>query len=70
MPYALANSGLLVGSCALLGSAVASTWTLDMLVDCARGTGRDTFELVGHAAFGDLGRKATVLLLGRASLGF
>lgn len=35
-------------------------WTLSMLVDCARATGRDSFELVGHAAYGEVSRKVTI----------
>mmetsp|Transcript_28257 Transcript_28257/g.51004 ORF Transcript_28257/g.51004 Transcript_28257/m.51004 type:complete len:697 (-) Transcript_28257:180-2270(-) len=63
LPYAMSQCGLVFGTISLLVAAVASAWTLDMLVDCARATGRDSFELVGHAAFGEFSRKATVALV-------
>lgn len=63
LPYAMSQCGLLLGTVLLVASAAASTWTLDMLVDCARATGRGTFELIGHAAFGRQGRTATILLV-------
>eukprot|EP00929_Paragymnodinium_shiwhaense_P071413 TRINITY_DN36304_c0_g7_i1.p1 TRINITY_DN36304_c0_g7~~TRINITY_DN36304_c0_g7_i1.p1 ORF type:complete len:682 (-),score=90.11 TRINITY_DN36304_c0_g7_i1:143-2110(-) len=63
LPYAMSQCGLVFGTITLLISAAASTWTLDMLVDCARCTGRDTFELIGHAAFGEFGRKVTIMLV-------
>ena len=40
LPYAMSNCGFVLGTFALLVSAAASAWTLDMLVDCARRTGR------------------------------
>eukprot|EP00448_Togula_jolla_P028673 CAMPEP_0170625372 /NCGR_PEP_ID=MMETSP0224-20130122/30722_1 /TAXON_ID=285029 /ORGANISM="Togula jolla, Strain CCCM 725" /LENGTH=613 /DNA_ID=CAMNT_0010951939 /DNA_START=29 /DNA_END=1870 /DNA_ORIENTATION=- len=63
LPYAMTQCGLVLGTIALLVSGVASAWTLDMLVDCARSTGRDTFDLIGHAAFGEVSRKLTSILL-------
>jgi len=63
LPYAMSQCGILFGTIALLASALASGWTLDMLVECARSTGRDTFELVGHAAFGEGIRKFTVVVI-------
>lgn len=63
LPYAMSQSGLALGTMALLLSGVASGWTLEMLVECARSTGRDTFELVGHAAFGEPGRKVTLTIV-------
>ena len=50
----------MLGTGCLLLSAVGSAWTLSMLVDCARATGRDSFELVGHAAYGEVSRKVTI----------
>eukprot|EP00428_Durinskia_dybowskii_P028248 CAMPEP_0170249956 /NCGR_PEP_ID=MMETSP0116_2-20130129/24790_1 /TAXON_ID=400756 /ORGANISM="Durinskia baltica, Strain CSIRO CS-38" /LENGTH=653 /DNA_ID=CAMNT_0010500883 /DNA_START=74 /DNA_END=2035 /DNA_ORIENTATION=+ len=63
LPYAMSQCGLVLGTLVLALSALASVWTLDMLVSCARCTGRDTFELVGHAAFGEGCRKLTVTLV-------
>lgn len=63
LPYAMSQCGLALGSIALFLSALCSAWTLDMLVECARRTGRDTFELVGHAAFGTIGRQVTVSMV-------
>jgi len=63
LPYAMSQCGIALGSICLFVSAIASTWTIDMLVECARCTGRDTFELIGHAAFGEYSRKATVFLV-------
>jgi len=63
LPYAVSQSGLAFGSLALLLSACASCWTLEMLIECARSTGRDTFELVGHAAYGEASRKCTLGIL-------
>lgn len=60
LPYAMSMCGMVLGTLVLLLSGLASAWTLDMLVECARCTGRDTFELVGHAAFGEGGRKVTM----------
>jgi len=56
----MSQCGFALGTLALFVSAMASAWTMDMLIECARCTGRDTFELVGHAAFGELSRKGTV----------
>jgi len=63
LPYAMSQCGLLLGILVLFVSAALSAWTMDMLVECARSTGRDTFELVGHAAFGERCRMLTVLLV-------
>mmetsp|Transcript_25304 Transcript_25304/g.80429 ORF Transcript_25304/g.80429 Transcript_25304/m.80429 type:complete len:634 (+) Transcript_25304:81-1982(+) len=63
LPFAMSRSGLAVGTLALLLSGCASGWTLELLVECARSTGRDTFELVGHAAFGEFGRKITLTMV-------
>ncbi|CAE8680171.1 unnamed protein product [Polarella glacialis] len=63
LPYAMSQCGLVLGTICLLAAAVGSAWTLDMLVDCARATGRDSFELVGHAAFGEFSRKMTIALI-------
>mmetsp|Transcript_4930 Transcript_4930/g.14417 ORF Transcript_4930/g.14417 Transcript_4930/m.14417 type:complete len:676 (-) Transcript_4930:239-2266(-) len=63
LPYAMSQCGLVLGVLVLLISALLSAWTLDMLVECARATGRSTYELVGHAAFGEWCRKLTVLLV-------
>lgn len=63
LPFAMSRCGLVLGTAALFASALVSAWTLEMLVGCARRTGLDTFELVGHAAFGDLSRKGTVGLV-------
>jgi len=63
LPYAMSQCGIALGLMALAVSAAASCWTLDMLVDCARCTGRDTFELIGHAAYGEAGRKVTIVLI-------
>merc|ERR1719387_2595146 len=60
LPYAMSQCGLALGTLSLFISAIAGAWTMDMLIDCARCTGRDTFELVGHAAFGEGARKLTV----------
>lgn len=63
LPFAMSQCGLVLGTACLLLSAVGSAWTLSMLVDCARATGRDSFELVGHAAYGEMSRKATIALV-------
>ncbi|CAK9060057.1 unnamed protein product, partial [Durusdinium trenchii] len=63
LPFAMSQCGLVLGTGCLLLSAVGSAWTLSMLVDCARATGRDSFELVGHAAYGEMSRKATIALV-------
>lgn len=63
LPFAMSQCGLVLGTFCLLLSAVASAWTLSMLVDCARATGRDSFELVGHAAYGEVSQKATIGLV-------
>lgn len=63
LPFAMSQCGLVLGTGCLLLSAVGSAWTLSMLVDCARATGRDSFELVGHAAYGEVSRKATIALV-------
>eukprot|EP00931_Biecheleriopsis_adriatica_P010222 TRINITY_DN11130_c1_g1_i1.p1 TRINITY_DN11130_c1_g1~~TRINITY_DN11130_c1_g1_i1.p1 ORF type:complete len:672 (-),score=110.82 TRINITY_DN11130_c1_g1_i1:40-2055(-) len=63
LPYAMSQCGLVFGTICLFLAAVISGWTLDMLVDCARATGRDSFELVGHAAFGETSRKVTIALV-------
>lgn len=63
LPYAMSQCGLIFGSLAMVLAAAVSAWTLDMLVECARCTGRDTFELVGHAAFGECGRRITMALV-------
>lgn len=63
LPYAMSQCGLVLGSIALILSGIAAAWSVDMLVECARCTGRDTFELVGHAAFGESSRKLTMFLV-------
>jgi amino acid permease len=63
LPYAMSQCGLVFGTIALILSGIAAAWTVDMLVECARCTGRDTFELVGHAAFGETNRKFTMFLV-------
>eukprot|EP00439_Symbiodinium_sp_Y106_P035793 s1547_g4.t1 len=60
LPFAMSQCGLVLGTFCLLLSAVASAWTLSMLVDCARATGRDSFELVGHAAYGEVSQKECI----------
>eukprot|EP00928_Gymnodinium_smaydae_P010695 TRINITY_DN14029_c0_g2_i1.p1 TRINITY_DN14029_c0_g2~~TRINITY_DN14029_c0_g2_i1.p1 ORF type:complete len:591 (+),score=119.03 TRINITY_DN14029_c0_g2_i1:245-1774(+) len=63
LPYAMSQCGLALGTVALLVSGAASGWTMDMMVECARRTGCDSFELVGHAAFGERGRSITIALV-------
>lgn len=63
LPYAMSQCGLALGTIALIVSAVLSGWTLDMLVQAARSTGCDSFELVGYAAFGEKARKMTVWII-------
>lgn len=63
LPYAMSQSGLAFGTLALILSGCASGWTIELLVECAQRTGRDTYELVGHAAFGEFGRKGTVNII-------
>ncbi|CAJ1390687.1 unnamed protein product [Effrenium voratum] len=63
LPFAMSQCGLVLGTGCLMLSAVGSAWTLSMLVDCARATGRDSFELVGHAAYGEFSRKGTIALV-------
>lgn len=63
LPYAMSQCGLALGTIALLASAAASAWTLDMLVECARCTGLDTFDMVGHKAYGRFMRVITTSLI-------
>lgn len=57
LPYAMSQCGFVLGIGMFLVTAVVSGWTLDMLVECARCTGRNTYELVGLVAFGERARK-------------
>mmetsp|Transcript_36436 Transcript_36436/g.66749 ORF Transcript_36436/g.66749 Transcript_36436/m.66749 type:complete len:651 (+) Transcript_36436:63-2015(+) len=61
LPFAVAKCGWVLGLIALLGSAVVNAWTFEMLVDCSRRTGRDSYQLVAQTAGGRLGRKVTVI---------
>ncbi|CAK0821237.1 unnamed protein product, partial [Prorocentrum cordatum] len=63
LPYAMSQCGIVLGTLSLFLAGAATFWTLEMLVECARSTGRDTFELVGHAALGEPCRKATIALV-------
>jgi len=61
LPYAVAKCGWALGFIALLGSALVNAWSFEMLVDCSRRTGRDSYQLVAQTAGGPLARKVTVV---------
>lgn len=63
LPYAFSQCGLVLGTLCLVLAAAGSAWTLIMLVDCARTVGRDSFELVGYAAYGERSRRFTIALV-------
>mmetsp|Transcript_91172 Transcript_91172/g.263029 ORF Transcript_91172/g.263029 Transcript_91172/m.263029 type:complete len:621 (+) Transcript_91172:100-1962(+) len=63
LPYAMNECGIVLGVVMFAITAIFSGWTLDMLVECARRTGHDSYELVGHAAFGERCRKLAILLV-------
>lgn len=63
LPYAFATAGVLLGGICLAVSAVASDFSVYILVSCARRTGATTYEEVALFAFGRPARTATVFLL-------
>eukprot|EP00933_Yihiella_yeosuensis_P071365 TRINITY_DN79572_c0_g1_i1.p1 TRINITY_DN79572_c0_g1~~TRINITY_DN79572_c0_g1_i1.p1 ORF type:complete len:595 (+),score=56.78 TRINITY_DN79572_c0_g1_i1:219-1787(+) len=63
LPYAVARSGFLLGVVAIFLSAFISAWTFEMLVDCSRRTGRDSYMLVAQAALGPVARQVTVIMI-------
>jgi len=63
LPYAVARSGLLLGLISLLVSAAASAWSFEMLVDCSRRTGRDSYMMVAQAAGGHVAQQASITMV-------
>eukprot|EP00930_Biecheleria_cincta_P043011 TRINITY_DN29586_c0_g1_i1.p1 TRINITY_DN29586_c0_g1~~TRINITY_DN29586_c0_g1_i1.p1 ORF type:complete len:656 (+),score=97.59 TRINITY_DN29586_c0_g1_i1:28-1995(+) len=63
LPYAFSQCGLVLATICLILAAAGSAWTLNMLVDCARSTGVDSFELVAYAAYEKKGQRLTIALV-------
>jgi len=63
LPVAFRESGLIVAVIATCLAALASGFTIDLLIGASRATGADTYELVAKRAFGRGGRLTVMCLL-------
>jgi len=63
LPAAMQGSGMILGGIALLLSALAAAFTIDLLVLASNRTGTDGYEAIGKKAFGSRAQLATVSLI-------
>lgn len=64
LPYAFSQTGLVLGCALLVVCAVASDYTVQLLVECARRTGAETYEELALHAYGRSARVAVVTVIG------
>lgn len=63
LPYAFAQTGLVMGTVLLLVSAAASDFTVQLLVACARRTGAESYEQLAMHAYGRPAQIFVVLVI-------
>ena len=63
LPFAFAQTGIVLGTALLLGSAVASEFTVQLLVSCARRTGAESYEALALHAYGPRAQLAVVAVI-------
>lgn len=64
LPYAFSQTGLVLGASLLVICACASDYTVQLLVECARRTGAETYEELALHAYGRSARVAVVSVIG------
>jgi len=64
LPYAVQSSGLLLGAIALVLSALASAFTIDLMIIASNRTGYAGYEDIGRGAYGRTAQLVTITLIG------
>jgi amino acid permease len=63
LPFAFAQTGLVLGTALLLGSAAASEFTIQLVVSCARRTGAESYEALALHSYGPWAQTAVVAVV-------
>ena len=63
LPFAFAQTGLVLGTALLLGSAAASEFTIQLVVSCARRTGAESYEALALHAYGPWAQTAVMAVV-------
>jgi len=63
LPFAIYASGMFLGGLALILSAIANAFTVDLLVVLSQSTGCQNYEAIGRKAFGRSAQIITMLLI-------